>query len=182
MIAAHGRDGFYKGPLAKQILEYSASLGGTMVQADLENFEPEWVQPVSTTYRGWTVSELPPTSIGVAALSMLNIMERFPLAEYGHNSARALHVMIEAKKLAYADLAKYVGDPAAASADSNRRAHFQNAGRTARQAKSTRTRHTARCCLADLTRPAERDWQRYHLSLGCRQGRKHSLLHPERLR
>jgi gamma-glutamyltranspeptidase/glutathione hydrolase len=69
------------------------------------------VQPISTTYHGWTVSELPPNGQGIAVLMMLNIMERFPLARYGHNSADALHVMIEAKKLAYADLLRYVADP-----------------------------------------------------------------------
>ncbi len=111
-IADHGRDGFYKGPLAKRMMEYFSQQGGTLSAEDLEKFQPEWVQPISTTYRGWTVWELPPNSIGVAALSMLNIMERFPVSEYGQNSARALHLMIEAKKLAYADLTKYDGDPA----------------------------------------------------------------------
>lgn len=113
LIAQNGRDGFYKGPLAKRIIDYSQQQGGTLVSSDLETYLPEWVEPVSSTYRGWTVTELPPSSIGVAALSMLNIMEQFPLAEYGQNSARALQVMIEAKKLAYADLSKYDGDPAA---------------------------------------------------------------------
>jgi gamma-glutamyltranspeptidase/glutathione hydrolase len=111
LIADHGRDGFYKGPLAKKIIDYSAQLGGTISASDLAAYQPKWVEPISTTYRGWTVVELPPASIGVAALSMLNIMERFPLAEYGQNSARALHVMIEAKKLAYADLLRYDADP-----------------------------------------------------------------------
>jgi gamma-glutamyltranspeptidase/glutathione hydrolase len=111
LIAAHGRDGFYSGPLAKKIVDYSASLGGTMTLDDLAKFQPEWVEPISTTYRDWKIVELPPSSIGIAALSMLNIMERFPLGEYGQNSARALHVMIEAKKLAYADIARYDGDP-----------------------------------------------------------------------
>jgi len=82
-----------------------------MTEQDLAEFQPEWVDPISTTYRGWTISELPPNGQGIAALSMLNIMELFPLRDYGHNSARALHVMIEAKKLAYADLLQYVGDP-----------------------------------------------------------------------
>jgi gamma-glutamyltranspeptidase/glutathione hydrolase len=81
------------------------------VREDFTEFEPEWVEPISTTYRGWTVYELPPNGQGVAALSMLNIMEKFPLASYGHNSADALQVMIEAKKLAYADMVHYVGDP-----------------------------------------------------------------------
>ncbi len=115
LIAAHGRDGFYAGALAKRIVDYSTSLGGTMTPDDLARFEPEWVEPISTTYRGWKIVELPPSSIGIAALSMLNIMERFPLAEYGQNSARALHVMIEAKKLAYADILRYDGDPALAA-------------------------------------------------------------------
>lgn len=111
LIAAHGRDGFYRGPLADKLLAFSKQQGGTMTAPDLEDFKPEWVDPISTTYRGWTVSELPPNGQGIAALSMLNIMEQFPLQEYGHNSAKALHVMIEAKKLAYADLLKYIGDP-----------------------------------------------------------------------
>jgi len=78
---------------------------------DFADFQPEWVEPISTSYRGWTVYELPPNGQGIAALSMLNIMEQFPMAQYGHNSAQALHVMIEAKKLAYADMYRYVGDP-----------------------------------------------------------------------
>ena len=111
LIAAHGRDGFYRGPVAQKIVQFSKSQGGTMTEQDLAEFRPEWVDPISTTYRGWTVSELPPNGQGIAALSMLNIMEQFPLSRYGHNSARVLHVMIEAKKLAYADLIQYVGDP-----------------------------------------------------------------------
>ncbi len=111
LIAAHGRDGFYRGPLAQKLVQFSTSQGGTMTEQDLAEFQPEWVEPISTTYRGWKVSELPPNSQGIAALSMLNIMEQFPLNQYGHNSEKALHVMIEAKKLAYADLLQYVGDP-----------------------------------------------------------------------
>lgn len=111
LIARNGRNGFYTGPLAAKLAEFSKQQGGTMTEADLADFKPEWVDPISTTYRGWRVSELPPNGQGIAALSMLNIMEQFPLAEYGHNSAKALHVMIEAKKLAYADLIRYVGDP-----------------------------------------------------------------------
>jgi gamma-glutamyltranspeptidase/glutathione hydrolase len=111
LIAAHGRDGFYKGPTAQALIREAREDGVEWTSADLTDFHPEWVDPISTTYRGWTVTELPPNGQGIAALSMLNIMEQFPLAEYGHNSVRALHVMIEAKKLAYADLLKYVGDP-----------------------------------------------------------------------
>jgi gamma-glutamyltranspeptidase/glutathione hydrolase len=110
-IAAAGRDGYYKGRIAEAILQVTHEEGGTFTAADLADYQPEWVEPVSTTYRGWTVYELPPNGQGIAALSMLNLMERFPLGEYGPQSARALHVMIEAKKLAYADLLRYVGDP-----------------------------------------------------------------------
>lgn len=82
-----------------------------MTAEDLADYSSQWVAPIATTYHGWTVYELPPNGQGIAALMMLNIMERFPLARYGHNSTEALHVMIEAKKLAYADLLRYVGDP-----------------------------------------------------------------------
>ncbi len=110
-IAEHGRDGYYKGQTAEAILQISREQGGTFTAEDLSEFRPEWVTPISTTYRGWTVSEIPPNTQGIAALTMLNMMERFPLADYGFHSAEALHVMIEAKKLAYADMLRYVGDP-----------------------------------------------------------------------
>ncbi len=112
-IAAHGRDGFYKGELATRILEAMKRRSGTMSSLDLSEFSAEWVEPISTTYRDWTVYELPPNGQGLAALEMLNIMETFPLGQqdYGFGSANTLHTMIEAKKLAYADLAKYIGDP-----------------------------------------------------------------------
>jgi len=80
---------------------------------DLADYSSEFVEPISTTYRDWTVYELPPNVQGMAALEMLNIMETFPLGQkdWGFGSANALHAMIEAKKLAYADLVKYIGDP-----------------------------------------------------------------------
>jgi gamma-glutamyltranspeptidase/glutathione hydrolase len=110
-IARHGRKAFYEGEIAKRILATSHALGGTLEREDLAKFSAEWVQPVSTTYHGWTVYELPPNGQGIGALIMLNLMERFPLGEYGAGSANALHVMIEAKKLSYADVVRYVGDP-----------------------------------------------------------------------
>jgi gamma-glutamyltranspeptidase/glutathione hydrolase len=114
-IAAHGRDGFYRGATAGAILALSRELGGTMTAADLAEFEAEWVDPIESTYRGWTVSQLPPNGSGIAALMMLNIMEQYPLGEYGFHSTGALHVMIEAKKLAYADMIRYVGEPRGAA-------------------------------------------------------------------
>jgi gamma-glutamyltranspeptidase/glutathione hydrolase len=110
-LATGGRDAFYEGSIAKRILATSNAHGGTMTAADLADFQPEWVEPSSTTYHGWTVYELPPNGQGIAALEMLNIMENFPLAAAGQNSVRALHYMIEAKKLAYADMLRYDADP-----------------------------------------------------------------------
>jgi gamma-glutamyltranspeptidase/glutathione hydrolase len=112
-VAARGRDGFYKGELAGKMMEAMKRRGGTMVAQDLTEYAAEWVNPISTSYRDWTVYELPPNGQGLAALEMLNIMETFPLGQkdFGFGSTKALHAMIEAKKLAYADLAKYIGDP-----------------------------------------------------------------------
>jgi len=96
-----------------KLLDAMKRRGGTMTSQYLSEFAAEWVEPISTTYREWTVYEMPPNDQGLAALEMLNIMETFPFGQkdYGFGSAKALHVMIEAKKLAYADLAKYIGDP-----------------------------------------------------------------------
>jgi gamma-glutamyltranspeptidase/glutathione hydrolase len=112
-IADHGRDAYYKGGIANRILEAIRHHGGVMAAQDLAEYSAEWVEPISTTYREWTVYELPPNGQGLAALMMLNIMETFPLEqkEYAFGSAKALHAMIEAKKLAYADLVKFIGDP-----------------------------------------------------------------------
>jgi gamma-glutamyltranspeptidase/glutathione hydrolase len=110
-VGREGRDAFYRGRIGQSILKLSETEGGTMSAADLAEFQPEWVNPISTTYNGWRVYELPPNGQGIAALEMLNLMERFPMHDYGHNSADALHVEIEAKKLAYADLIRYIGDP-----------------------------------------------------------------------
>jgi len=112
-IAQHGRDAFYKSEIATKILESMKRHGGPMVEADLADFSSEFVEPISTTYRDWTVYELPPNVQGLAALEMLNIMETFPLGQkdWGFGSTNALHAMIEAKKLAYSDLLKYIGDP-----------------------------------------------------------------------
>jgi gamma-glutamyltranspeptidase / glutathione hydrolase len=111
LIASQGPDVFYRGEIARAILKTSDRLGGVMTAEDLADFKPEWVDPISTTYHGWTVYELPPNSQGMAALEMLNIMEKFPLAECGFLSAQAFHIKMEAQKLAYADLYRYNADP-----------------------------------------------------------------------
>jgi gamma-glutamyltranspeptidase / glutathione hydrolase len=113
IIGEKGRDGFYKGPIAQAILNVSEKEGGVMTATDLADFQPEWTEPISTTYHGWTVYETPPNTQGVAALSMLNIMEQYPLKEWGHDSPKTLHIEMEAKSLAYADMLYYVGDPRA---------------------------------------------------------------------
>lgn len=110
-VAQGGRDAFYKGEITKKLLALSARHDGTFDAKDFADYSSEWVEPISTTYRGWTVYEMPPNGQGIAALEMLNIMENFDLTTFGLNSTRALHVQIEAKKLAYADLARYIGDP-----------------------------------------------------------------------
>ena len=111
LVAAQGRDGYYTGKTAEAILQISREQGGTMTAADLTEYQPEWVTPIKTTYRGWNVYEIGPNTQGIAALMMLNLMEQYPLGEYGFHSTKAMHVMIEAKKLAYADMLEYVGDP-----------------------------------------------------------------------
>ena len=111
LIASGGPAAFYRGPIAEALLKKSNSLGGTLAAADLATFQPEWVQPISTTYRGWRVYEIPPNSQGVAALQMLNLMERFDLAKLAPLGSEAFNIKMQAQKLAYADLARHVADP-----------------------------------------------------------------------
>jgi len=111
LIAAEGPAAFYQGGIAEAVLGTSKSLGGTMAADDLSEFAPEWVDPVSTTYRGWTVYELPPNGQGMAALEMLSIMEQTPASSEGPSGVAELHKKIEAMKLAYADLHRYDADP-----------------------------------------------------------------------
>jgi gamma-glutamyltranspeptidase / glutathione hydrolase len=111
LISDAGAEAYYKGEVAHAILSTSQALGGTMSAEDLAEFKPEWVEPISTSYRGWTVYELPPNGQGMAALEMLNIMETAPASAEGPFSVAELHKKIEAMKLAYADLERYNGDP-----------------------------------------------------------------------
>jgi gamma-glutamyltranspeptidase/glutathione hydrolase len=111
LVAQDGANAFYKGEIAKAILSTSQALGGAMTAEDLAEFAPEWVEPISTTYRGWTVYELPPNGQGMAALEMLNIMEAASPSPDGPLSVAELHKKIEAMKLAYADLGHYNADP-----------------------------------------------------------------------
>ena len=111
LVAQQGRDAFYKGEIAQAIIETSSALGGTMSASDLADFSAEWVEPISTDYRGWTIYELPPNGQGMAALEMLNIMSTFSPDQAGPGTTAEVHKRIEAMKLAYADLYRYNADP-----------------------------------------------------------------------
>lgn len=112
LIGEKGRDAFYKGELAEKMDAFMQANGGYLRKADFEKHTSTWVDPVSVNYRGYDVFELPPNGQGIAALQMLNVLEAFDLKAMGFNSSSALHAMIEAKKLAWADRAKFYADPA----------------------------------------------------------------------
>jgi gamma-glutamyltranspeptidase/glutathione hydrolase len=111
LIAEKGRDAYYKGPIAEEFVRYSKQVGGFFTLEDFAKHHSEWVDPVSTDYRGYTVWELPPPGQGIAALQLLNILENFDLQRMGRGSADFWHVLTEAKKLAFADRARYYADP-----------------------------------------------------------------------
>ena len=111
LIADQGRDAFYRGEIATKIDAFFAANGGWLRKIDFEKHTSNWVEPVSVNYRGYDIYELPPNGQGIAALQMLNILEGFDLRAMGFNSPDALHVMIEAKKLAFEDRAKFYADP-----------------------------------------------------------------------
>jgi gamma-glutamyltranspeptidase/glutathione hydrolase len=110
MIAAGGRDAFYKGEIARRIDSYMTEQGGLLRFADLAAHRSEWVTPVSSNYRGWDVYELPPNGQGIAALQILNILEGFDIASMGFGSPEYIHTFVEAKKLAFEDRAKFYVD------------------------------------------------------------------------
>ncbi len=109
-IAENGRDEFYKGDIARRIDAYMAEQGGLLNYDDLAAHESEWVTPVSSNYRGWDIYELPPNGQGIAALQILNILEGFDIKSMGFGSAEYIHTLVEAKKLAFEDRAKYYAD------------------------------------------------------------------------
>jgi gamma-glutamyltranspeptidase / glutathione hydrolase len=112
LIADKGRRAFYRGEIAKKIEAHMEEVGGFITRKDLKNHESEWVEPVSTRYRGYDVWELPPNGQGIAALQMLNILEGYDLASMGFGSAEYIHLFVEAKKLAFEDRAQFYADPA----------------------------------------------------------------------
>ncbi len=111
-IAQRGRDEFYKGDIARTIARYMKDQEGFLSYEDLADHHSEWVEPVSTNYRGYDLWELPPNGQGIAALQILNILEGYDIASMGFGSKEYIHAFVEAKKLAYEDRAKYYADPA----------------------------------------------------------------------
>ena len=101
---------FYSGNIAKTISTFIKEQGGFLTIDDLQKYKPEWINPVSTNYRGFDIWELPPNGQGIAALQILNILEQYDVSNMGHNSAEYIHLFAEAKKLAYEDRAKYYAD------------------------------------------------------------------------
>ncbi len=109
-IAQGGADAFYKGDIADQFVAYSQKVGGKFTKRDFEDHEANWVDPITTSYRGYDVWELPPNGQGAAALQILNMLEHFDIGALEPNSAEQLHLFVEAKKLAFEDRAVYYAD------------------------------------------------------------------------
>ncbi|MSR56609.1 MAG: gamma-glutamyltransferase [Planctomycetaceae bacterium] len=111
LIAGQGRDAFYRGEIARRIVAFSEQNGGFLSLKDFSEHRSNWIDPISTSYRGYDVWELPPNGQGVAALEMLNILEAYDLKKMGAESPDYLHLLIESKKLAFADRARFYSDP-----------------------------------------------------------------------
>ncbi len=110
-LGKEGRDAFYRGDIAKRIDQFMKEAGGFLSYEDLADHKSQWVDPVSTDYRGYTVWELPPNGQGIAALQILNVLSAYDLKSYGFGSAEHLHYFVEAKKLAFEDRARFYADP-----------------------------------------------------------------------
>src|SRR3546814_9427735 len=110
MAQSKGRD-FYEGELAEKIAAFATECGAALTLDDLRNYQPEWVEPISKDYHGYTLHEIPPNGQGIAALIALGIAERFDLRNVPVDSIRSQHIQIEAMKLAFADVYRYVSDP-----------------------------------------------------------------------
>ena len=111
LLAKEGREPFYRGSLAQTITEYVQQCGGVLSMEDMANHSSNWVEPISTNYRGYDVYEFPPNTQGITALEMLNIIEGYDLSTLGYQTTEYLHILLEAKKLAFADRDRYVSDP-----------------------------------------------------------------------
>ena len=173
-IAQGGRDAFYRGEIARKIVAFSESNGGYFTMPDFEDHSSMWVEPVTTSYRGYDIWEIPPNSSGIVALMMLNILEGYDIASMGHNSAEAIHLIIEAKKLAFADRDRYVADADANTLPTAELISKAYAER--RRAQIDRSRASGTVRAGDPTDNAETV-----LSDGDRQGPECRLAHREHL-
>ena len=117
LIAKEGRDAFYKGAIARAIVADMKTRNGLLDMKDFADHKADWVEPIGTNYRGYDLMEMPPSTQGFVALEMLNIMEGFDIKAMGHNSADYLHVVTEAKRIAFADRGAYLADRDAMSKD-----------------------------------------------------------------
>ena len=111
LVASGGRDAFYRGPIARAIVADMRARDGLLEERDFAEHKADWVEPISTKYRDYDVYEMPPNTQGFVVLEMLNILEGFEIKAMGHNSAEYLHALVEAKRIAFADRAAYLGDP-----------------------------------------------------------------------
>ncbi|MDD3764030.1 MAG: gamma-glutamyltransferase [Nevskiales bacterium] len=170
-IAEQGRDAFYRGPIARTIAAEVRREGGFLSYDDLAAHRSEWVEPVSTRYRGYDVWELPPNSQGIAALQILNILERYDLKGHGFGSPEHLHLFVEAKKLAFEDRARYYADPDFSPAPIGRLVSKDYA---ARRGKLIDLEHAAR--RVDAGNPALREGDTVYLTTADADGMMVSLI------
>ncbi len=140
-IARGGREAFYRGPIAQAIAADMRARKGLITEADLAAHHSDWIEPISTTYRGYEVLELPPNTQGAVALEMLNILENFDIRSMSHNSAEYLHLLVEAKRIAFADRDAWLADPRAVPPDALKRMISKPYG--AERAKSIDRSHAA---------------------------------------
>lgn len=170
-IAAGGRDAFYKGEIARAIDAYMKANGGFLAYEDLAAHRSDWVEPVSTRYRGYDVWELPPNTQGIAALQMLNLLEAYDLKSMGYDSPEYLHLFVEAKKLAFEDRAKYYADPEFAKIPVERLISKEYAAERRKLLQKDRAARTV-----DAGNPALKDGDTIYLTTADAQGNMVSLI------
>jgi gamma-glutamyltranspeptidase/glutathione hydrolase len=141
LIAQGGRDAFYRGPIAAKIAADMRARNGLLTAADFAAHTSDWIEPISTTYRGYDVLELPPNTQGAVTLEMLNILEPFDLKALGHNSAEYLHLLVEAKRIAFADRDAWLADAGSVPPEALKRMLSKEYGAT--RAKSIDRAHAA---------------------------------------
>lgn len=170
-IARGGRDAFYKGEIADVIDAYFRANGGFLTRADLVAHKGEWVEPVSTNYRGYDVWELPPNGQGIAALQILNLLEAFDLRSFGFGSPAHVHLFVEAKKLAFEDRARFYADPAYAKAPVKRLISKEYAAERRQLLSTTRAARSV-----EAGNPALEDGDTIYLTTADRDGMMVSLI------